>query len=161
MQTPTPAVSPTPSATALSEIDTSNWKTYTNKNWLLKYPSDWVVVDCGKPSIIILGPAPEGNEKIECASEYPHPNEVIRIERRTKNKEGIPYSNSDVLKTERVDIKVGNQTGVSQTLVYPDGSKSYDEVYVEHSNSLDAFHVAGREKYQSIFEQVLRTIKFH
>jgi hypothetical protein len=159
ISSPTPVVSPIPFPSPVEQIDTSNWKTYSNKNWSLKYPADWTVVDCGEPSIIILGPAPTKGQKVACMSEYPHPNEVMRIERRAKDKEGIPYSTSDVLKTERVEIKVGNKTGVSQTLVYPDGDKSYDHVYVENPDSLDAFHVAGKEKYQNVFETILSTVE--
>jgi hypothetical protein len=157
--TANPSSSPVPTPIAI-KIDKSNWQIYSNKLWSFKFPNHWVAVDCKSTDFVILGPALKPDQKIACDAEYPHPNEMIRMTRQSKKQmPEIPYTNSDVLKVEREPILIGGQQGVIQTIIYPDGSRNLDGIYVEHKSSIDKFHFAGTEARSYLIE-ILSTLKF-
>jgi hypothetical protein len=156
-----PAISiPTP--TPLVILDTTNWKTYKSKSWSFKYPSDWEAVDCGDDDFVILGPKHLQGTQINCATSYPHPKELIRMEKHSKKSQPvIPYTDSDILKTRHEEIKVGNETGFIQTLLYPDGSETYDGIYVEHTDSFIWIHIIDRPDTREIGNTILSTFIYY
>lgn len=141
-----------------SEIDTSNWKTYINKNWgyELKYPQDWYV-DEG-PDAVAIDILAYGVET------KPYIKDVSRRIGITvfKNQEEVPKPFFPAATVQTTKITVGGVKADEYLLTEVGGKRRVSKwVFIEKGGRFYLF-VVSMENHQTveIFNQMLTTFVF-
>lgn len=140
--TPTPLVSPEPSA----EAETANWKTYTNQEFSFKYPADWLISGkkISSPSADITLWA--------FGSTDPMYNECMKLDKTDVVNNLKIKTYSRVIGTEA--CSGGDAAEMEKWIVKTDGEGYAPGVQLIYKST-------KKTEAENIFDQILSTFKFN
>jgi len=166
---PTVAVAPTPVPTQgeIAKIDTSNWKTYMNKEYgyEIKYPKDWSVITREDYQVHFLAPE---TQKFDTSIDEPGEGNISIVMKKVENElnSDLPpqYSSKSIItldgnSADEYEGVAGGQDPASPSIVYTMVYLVKDKKELSFDFADDIIN-KNDDKYLTVYYKMLTTFRF-